>query len=166
MKVVKWSYMGLTVPMIEIEEELCTTTSVLAKALGCSSSNLRHIRLHHANEFLSVNNRHPKDLTAEVKEELGIKRLKKDALLWSEDDMICAAMLTRGDRSKAFRRELIEFIKQNARRDTVSKDEYRALKEDFENFKALVLPHLQASASQAGKSLRGSAETKHLRLVM
>jgi hypothetical protein len=101
----------------------------------------------------------------EHKVEFGLKYVRGDMRLWTEDDMILVAILSHAPSSKEFRKDLVQFIKANAVKDYVSREEYDSL---LERLKALesAVPALQVAASAAGTALQAQKGTRHLRLVV
>lgn len=125
MKLVNWSFNGLEIVMMESPEGvLYCTSKQLSAALGVGESAVRTVRLRNKDEFnsLSVTKRDAKEFLAQVKDALGIKRLRADIYLWSEDEMILAAILTRSTVSKEFRKGLIQFVRDNARKNMVENE--------------------------------------------
>lgn len=123
MKLVRWSFNGLHMPMMMDQSGILWCTSKqLCDGLGVDGDTLRWMRKNHRDEFegLSVNEIHAKEFLLKNKIELGIKRVRKDMSLWSENDMILVALLARSSASKQFRRELVAFVKENAIRDVLT----------------------------------------------
>jgi prophage antirepressor-like protein len=122
MKLVRWEFNGLHVPMMADKDGLLYCTSKqLCEALGITKQALHEVKRRHADEFslLRSTESGPKEFLTENKVEFGIKRVKSDMVLWPEDDMILVAMLTRSSVSKEFRRQLVLHIKANAKKDMV-----------------------------------------------
>lgn len=117
MKLVRWSYNNLHVPMIQDGNGvLFCTANTLASALNVTEQNIRMLLVNKPEEFkgLSVNCVDAKELIKDHKVELGIKRVRNDMKLWSEDEMIMAALLSKSNVGNQFRRDLLKFIKENA----------------------------------------------------
>lgn len=134
MKLVRWSFNGLHMPMMQDGNgDLWCTSKQLCEGLGITESALRELRRTNKDEFelLSVRKCDAKEFFSEHKIEFGIKRIRKDMSLWSETDMLMVAILSRSGVSRKFRREWIQFVKANAKREVltthVSKEAYDKL---------------------------------------
>lgn len=205
MKLVRWEFLGLHMPMMEDEDgELYCTSKAICNALGLSKDALDHIVTRNAEEFgslrltncqskddgpslpnlqakdgnLSVTNCYSKDLSVSNpnakefftahKTEFGIKRVRSDMRLWSEDDMLTFAFHSKSPQSLEFRKQLRKFIKQNATRGYVTQAQFDELKGQMHSIMELVamyVPAANEAASSAGKALRAQRSTKPLRLV-
>lgn len=179
MKMIVWEFNGLKVPMVEDSAgELFCTTKQLAEALQTTESHVRRIKDRHSDEFdgLSKTNCLAKDFLARNKSEFGIKRLREDVLIWSEDDMIMAAILIKSPVGKEFRKDLRKFVKANAMRGMVPVElvnrliaetqEARAETAEMRSEFVALKEYLEASASLSGKALSVHKQAKnHLRLV-
>lgn len=123
MKLVRWSFMGLYMPMMENAEDgnLYCTTHQLAEALKTDKDSLFKIRQRHSDEFSSRlwTNCPQREFLKEYKAEFGIKQIKKNVMLWSEEDMVLVAILSKTPVSTEFRKNLSRFIKENAVRDLI-----------------------------------------------
>ncbi len=108
---------------------LFCTSKALCEALRINDDTLRKTASRHQDELtsLSVTNSHAKEFIKNHREEFGVQRVRSDMRLWSEEDMILIAITARSSESKEFRSKLIRFIKENARRDTVSRDQHDQL---------------------------------------
>lgn len=171
MKLVRWEFMGLHMPMMEDENgELFCTSKAIYDALGISKDDLDHIVSRHSEEFgsLRLTDCQSKEFFQKNKAEFGIQRVRSNMRLWSEDDMLTFAFHSKSTLSLEFRTKLRKFIKQNAKRGYVSQDAFEQLKGQLSELQQLVLQYLPAAneaASHAGRSLRAHRETKPLRLV-
>ena len=186
MKLVRWEFQSLHIPMIEMEDGLLVCCGKqLAESLGTTEGALRSLRLIRKKSFsnLSVNSIDAKGFLEKHKVEFGIQRLRKDIRIWTEDDMIMAAVLVKSERGDEFRMDLAQFIKKNATRvyieDIKQRDQLIAelrsendfMKAHAERVTALeaelaeARPYLQQMASAAGKVLQVQTKTKHLRVV-
>lgn len=179
MNLVRWQFENIDVPMMEDEDGMLYCTSpVIASALGIDEITLRTMYHYHHDEFepVRLESMNAYDFLKQHKQEFSIKRLRKDMHLWTEDDMITFAVFSKSDRAREFRRGLKQFIKQQARRQYISKEEYDTLAEHYANlyqqFQLLTKrvgdieqaqPHLQATASAAGAALSHQRYTKRLR---
>jgi predicted nuclease with TOPRIM domain len=100
--------------------------------------------------------------------------------LWSEDDMLNFAILARGVKSRSIRRDIKACIKEHARRDMVSREEYikmenklsesdavkKSLEERLADMDARLrrMEELQVEwSSLSGKTLREQRELKALK---
>lgn len=127
MKITRWSFNNLHVAMVQNDEGvLYCTTKQLADALCVSEDVIRMAAMNHKDEFgpLSITNFYAKEFFQRHKVELGIKRVRKDIKMWSEDEMILLAMLCKSNVSKEFRKDMIKFVKENARRGYVTQEEH------------------------------------------
>lgn len=174
LKLVRWSFMGLHMPMLEMSNgDLCTTTKQLALALNAKEKVITNLARAHRDELSLVNTSSEgvKEFLKSNRVEFGLKKVKHNLLLWTEDDMILIAILSKSVVSKQFRKGLVAFIKENATRDYVERSEYDQIKSDLadlKSFKEIVLSHipaLQNDATLAGRLLQNQKKTKHLRLV-
>ena len=92
MKPVRWEFNNLHVPMMEDDQgNLFCTSKELADALQCPEPTLRAMREHYADEF------------AELSE---ISQVRNDLTIWTEDEMILAAILSKSQVSEKFRQNL------------------------------------------------------------
>lgn len=119
MKIVRWSFNNLHVPMMEgADGNLFCTTKTLAEVLGLDEKTIRSLPERRPEDFEGLN-AHSMSVNAFLKEnktELGILRVRKDMKLWSEDEMFMAAVITRSSVGTQFRRELLKYGKQNAKK--------------------------------------------------
>jgi hypothetical protein len=172
MKLVRWQFQGLVMPMIQDENgELYCTSKAICEALGVCEETLRYVYNTHKEEFssLSVGNSNAKEFFLEHKTELGIKRVRSDIRLWTEDDMLGFGFFLKSDEAREYRRQLRQFIKTNAMVNTVSREEHEQLKGRLEYIEELLkgsMPAVHSTASMAGRLLRTQRDNKHLRLVM
>lgn len=154
MKLVRWTYNNLHIPMMAGNNgDLWCTSKQLCGALGTTELALRLLRKRHADEFDAncVSKSNAILFFKENKVEFGVKYVRGDMALWSEDDMILVAILSRSDMSKQFRKDLRAFIKEHAKKDLLSgyvkKDDYNNLLMEFgrqavrlENLERLIQP--------------------------
>ena len=182
MKLVRWEFMGLHMPMMEDEAgELFCTSKALLEALGINKDVVDHIVSRHGKELgtLRAENCQSKEFLQKHKVELGILRVRQDMRLWSEDDMLTFAFHAHSDKSLEFRKQLRQFIKANAKRGYVSEEQFNLMRGELRTeldavrseLRAIVDkvskygPAADAAASMAGKALRAQRDTKPLRLV-
>jgi len=159
--------------MMETEEGILVCYGKqLATALGTAEDALRKLRSINKDEFsdLSVYNVHAKEFLNQHRVEFGIARLRDDARLWTEDDMILAAVLVRNDRGREFRRNLVHFIKAHAKRTYAHESDQlmadmRSELAEIRSEMGAARPYLQQLASLASHNLRAQSGTKHLRAV-
>lgn len=167
MKLTRWEFMGLHMPMMEDDRgELYCTSKALCEALGINEGTLRSVYERHKEEFLSVSICDAKEFLRQNKVEFGIKRIRSDMRLWSEDDMLTFAFHSKSVQSLEYRKQLRQFIKQNAKRGYVSRDAFENLKGELHEIKEFMQKYMLAvdeSASHVGKALRAQRETKSLR---
>lgn len=129
-KLVDWEFRGLKVPMFEDSSgELFCTSKQLCEALQITPASLKMLKGRYPEEFecLRVTDSYSKGFVELNKPSLGIKRLRKDLQIWSEDDMISVAILSRSGVSKEFRKELKKIIKAQATRGMVPWSEHQQL---------------------------------------
>jgi hypothetical protein len=172
-KYVAWEVIqGTCLPMMEDKDgELFCTNKCIEDGLGLTPDNVRKIYQVNKDEFsaLSVTNPHAKDFLKTHKNEFGVKRVRSDMRLWNEDDMLTFAFKANTDKGIEFRRNLRKFIKENAKRHYVSKEQFDDLKNKFNDLTKIVLyslPAVETTASLAGKALRAQKQTKQLREFM
>jgi hypothetical protein len=186
MKHFLWQFQNLNVPMMEDSNStLYTTTPILASALGVEVNSLRQIFKRHQDELdgICVQEMHANgdcvtdsDATSFLqanKETFGLKYVRGDMHLWSEDDMILIAGLTRTETGKAFRKEMVKAIKAQARKDLITKEYFDSVVAQLvQQNQALQVqvneireaqPHLNDIASNAGHLLRNQRFTKPFR---
>lgn len=171
MKLTKWSFAGLEVPMMEDEDgELYCTSKALCGALGVTEGNIRSFYNDNKAEFdsLTVSNRHAKEFFREHQSVFELKRIRGNIRIWSEDDMLVFAFFLKTPQAREFRRELRLFIKQQARKDTVSREEFMSLLERVKNMeleREEALPRFNLAASCAGKTLASFRGTTDFRKI-
>lgn len=139
MKLVKWKFNSLEVPMIEIEKELYCTSKAICGALNVNLTALTMCYQRNLLEFgspLDSQNVSLREFLKEHKEYLGIKRVKADLNLWSEQQMFLFAVHISSPSSIQFREELWSFIKQHVQVSTVTLDMYRELESRNESLEA------------------------------
>ena len=170
MKYVAWEIVpGHCLPMMEDDRgELYGTNKTVMEGLGISEDAIRHIYSRHKNEFdsVSVTDCHANEFLRRDKALFGIKRVRSDMRVWNEDDMITFAFYAQSEKGLQFRKDLRKFLKENAKRHYVNKEEYDKLKSDFQTLTALVLQNIPAAnetASAFGAGLRAQRGTKQLR---
>ena len=130
MKIVRWSFENLHIPMIQDDEgKLWATTKTLAESLGVTEDAIRVIAMRNRDKLkgLSVTNSYAKDFIKLNKTELGIKRLRQDMQLWSESEMIRIALWSRSETADAFTDQLVEFVRKNATTGWVTREEHNEL---------------------------------------
>lgn len=158
-------------PMMEGEDGvLYCTTKAVCEGLGIVPRVLDNIRRRHADELsdLRSTNCGSKDFLLQNKDALGLERVRNDMRLWTEDDMLMFAIYSRSGIAKDFRRSLIQFIKENARKGYVPGDVHartEARLSAIEEILASAGFALSQNASTAGKLLNQQKDTKRLRLI-
>jgi hypothetical protein len=193
MKLVRWSFQNLHVPMMEDGQgELYCTSRGLCGALNILEDTLRHVYTRHKEEFdsLSVTDCHAKEFLQENRAEFGVTRVKKDMRLWTEDDMLNFAFYTKSGVARQFRQDLRKFIKANASRHYISMEQYHKLEQELQEkadhavslelkladlsevkrelheLKEFVMTNVevvQKNASQFGRGLNSQKKTKAFR---
>lgn len=172
MKLVRWEFMGLHMPMMEDGAgELYCTSKAICEALGVDETMLRSTVCRYPKEFssLSVTNCNAKDFLRQNRTEFGIVRVRNDIRLWSEDDMFSFAFHSKSENSMEYRKRLRQFLKQHATRNYVSREEFNTIKGELRELKEILAQYTPAAnhaASCAGKALRAQRDTKPLRLVV
>jgi prophage antirepressor-like protein len=168
---VRWSFHNLHIPVLENEKgQLYCTSKALCAALGIKASTLRSTAKNHSHllQGLSVHNLDAKEIVDQHRVEFGILRIRKDMRLWNEVDMVTIAQRSNSPAAIEFHFAVNQLIRDNARRDYVSRDEYERLLTVVEELRQLVMasqPGLQQSASAAGSALQAHKKIKHLRRV-
>ncbi len=130
MKIVRWSFENLHMPMIQDDEgKLWTTNKVLADALGTTENALWLVASKNKDKLkgLSLSNTQAKEFLRLNKVELGIKRLRQDLKLWSEAEMIRIAIWSRSEVADEFTDQLVEFVRTNATKGWVTREEHNEL---------------------------------------
>jgi prophage antirepressor-like protein len=171
-----WQFQNLNVPMMENgSDTLYTTTQVLAGVLGVTANNLVALYHLHKDEFddARVNTLHANEFLQQHKEQFGVRRVRQDMHLWTEDDMILFAALSRSDQGKAFRKAMKELVKQQARKTLITKEYFdnvvSPLVQQNQALQARVdtieeaQPHLKHIAKTAGQMLYDQRFTKPFR---
>jgi len=163
MRLFHWQFDTLVVPMMEDESgTLYTTSSVLAHALGVTENNLVYLYQAHPDEFdgARVSTTHANSFFQQNMEEFGIQRVRQDIHLWTENDMILFAALSRSDQGKEFRKQMVQLVKQQARKTLITKEQFDAIVgelmvriNELEKAQQDAQPHLNATASAAGSAL-------------
>jgi prophage antirepressor-like protein len=168
-----WQFQDLTVPMMEDENgTLFTTGAILASVLGVTDNNLVALYQAHKDEFddVRVNTTHANDFLQANKETFGVQRVRQDMHLWSEDDMILFAGLSRTPVGKAFRKEMIKAIKAQARKGFITEEYFDSVVSQLvtrltalEEQKQQAASGLNTAASAAGSALAAQRYTKPFR---
>ncbi len=130
MKIVRWSFENLHMPMIQDDEgKLWTTNKVLADALGTTENALWLVASKNKDKLkgLSLSNTQAQEFLRLNKVELGIKRLRQDLKLWSEAEMIRIAIWSRSEVADEFTDQLVEFVRTNATKGWVTREEHNEL---------------------------------------
>ncbi len=167
----RWSFHNIHMPMLALDDgTLCCTSQSLCSALNLKESALHKIRHTHRSEFdgRSLTESKAKEFIRTHQVEFGIRRVRSDMILWTEDDMILVAILSKSSVSKEFRKQLVAYVKKNATRDFVTKEEHQKLLDRMgalEELVAQVRPDLDSVASAAGTALEAQKRVRHLRLV-
>lgn len=161
--------------MEDSDGTLYTTGAPLAGALGVTTNNLVFLYNQHRDEFddARVSTTHANEFLQQYKEQFGIQRVRQDMHLWTEDDMILFAALSRSDQGKAFRKAMKELVKQQARKTLVTKEYFDTVVAQLvqrnqnlqEQVNALheAQPHLRHIAKNAGQMLYEQRFTKPFR---
>jgi prophage antirepressor-like protein len=175
MKLARWSFQNLHIPMLEDEQgSLYCINQALTSALGLTEASLRKLYFQHKGEFDGncVTSSNAIQFLREHKTEFGLRYVRGDMRLWSENDMILIAVLSRSPVGSEFRKGVIQLIKDNARKEYISKEQYEAdmslLKGQVQELKDMFQqsqPALHTAASAAGVALQAQRGTKHLRLI-
>lgn len=127
MKIVRWSYNNLHVPMIRDDKGgLWCTNKALSEALGVTEQALRMVYRRRGDKLkgLSLTDCDAKDFITSNKVELGIGRLRKDMLLWSESEMIRIALWSKSSVSDVFVEEVVKLVREQATTGYVTQDEH------------------------------------------
>jgi len=169
MKILDWKSENFCCAMVEDEERrMWTTTAGIALALGVDVRALYNIYRRRKDQFgLSETDRYTKEsvmgFLRQHTKHFGIKRIKEDMHVWSEDDVLVFAVLCRSPQADLARKDFLQFIKSNMRR------EYATLQTQYnELLQRLMLveealPSVQKLRSSAGVSLAACRGTTALR---
>lgn len=169
MKICTFSTMNLSIPMIDIEGTLYTSSAVLADAFCIDMSSIRSVVQRNKDRFsgktigdalMCVSEWDAREL----KGVLNVKQLKKATVLWSHRDLIHLGLLLTGETARAFQEDVIDLIEQQARVDYVPREQFNKLvlentkMAEFCNSLVERVERLEDStkqmASNAGRSLR------------
>ena len=190
MRVLDWQGNDFSCAMVEDDNgKMWTTTAGIALALHADDKTILKIHGRHKEQFedsLRVANRHSNEQfemdasgtncssKSQVREflaknmlQFGVKRMRKDLHIWSEDDVLVFAVLCRTPHANIVRKEFLQFIKDNLRREY--RREYAQLRaEHDELLQRMVaveaaLPSINQSASASGAALRAHRGTKAIR---
>jgi hypothetical protein len=171
-EIVRWSFKNIHMPMIHVGNgDLVCTSKQIEIGLGVPKDRLHQAYRNHKDEMDSLRcvKNIPKDFLLKNKTELGIERVKKDMLLWTEDAMINFAFFIRTPLAASFRQEIRSFIKEHRRIHVAGIEQsQKELRQEFDAFKEFVnaaIPSLDKAASLAGSVLQAQKDTKHLRLI-
>ncbi len=169
MKIVRWSFNNLHIPVLQDDQgNLFCTTKQIAEALGVTEQAIRTIALRNNDKLrgLSVTDRDAKTLKSN-KVELGIARVRKDMKIWSESDMIRIALWSRSEVADEFTDHVIKFVRDNAKINSlegyVTKEEYNNL--CAENQKLLIELGRQSVEIEQIKRILSTEKPVKLRLV-
>jgi hypothetical protein len=181
MKLVRWEFLGLHMPMMGDDEgELYCTSKSLCDALGVTDNALWVLASRHAKELsdFCLSNCKAIAFLKEHKLEFGVKYIRGNMRLWSEDDMLVIASRSEAPQALEFMKRLRRFGKLHARVSLISIEEFREMraelkdlremKSEFQVFKEMLhqyLPSADKTASLAGSVLQAQKGTKTLRLV-
>jgi len=169
MKLTVWTFKDLSMPMMEDDRGiLYCTTKVLCDGLYLSEEAVKKIYSRHSDEFgcLTVTNSPYKDFMVQNKDVFGMKRIRDNMRMWTESDMLMFAILSKSGVSKDFRRQLIQFIKENARRGYVTQDVYQRTMARLDNVERALMAAgfaLGQNASSAGALLNQQKKSKAVR---
>ena len=172
MKKVRWDFQGLHVPMMEDSNgNLYCTFKQLSDALQCPEATIRAMRRRRANEFsgfcVSKCNAISdiREFLEQNRIEFGLRYVRDDMAIWTEDDMIMAAVMIKNTVGKEFRKNLVKFIKENARKGYVHESEFNSRMTEMNQKIDNLAAYLNANASEAGRKLNAQKQTKHLRSI-
>jgi prophage antirepressor-like protein len=169
MKYFLWQFQDLNIPMmLDDNRTLYTTTPILASALGVDEGTLRQIYQRHQDEFDGncVTDSDAISFLSENRKTYGLTYVRGDMHLWSEDDMILFAGLSRTPVGKAFRKEMVKAIKAQARKGLVTEEYFDSVVSQLLARVSVVeaaQPALDRAASAAGTMLQAQKHTKGFR---
>lgn len=168
MKVCFFETMNLSVPMLDIEGTLYTSSAVLAETFSISPSAIKSVVKRNKDRF-SGNTIGNVITVAEcnrkaLQDTLGVQRLRTSTVLWSHRDLVHLGLLLTGDTARAFQEDVIDLIERQARVNYVPREQFDKLvientqMAEFCNSLADRVTRLESAnremASNAGRSLR------------
>lgn len=140
MKLVRWEFLGLHMPMMEDDNgELYCTSKAICDALGIDKHTMEMIVSRNKDEFgsLRLTNCGSKDGGLRVTDCYS-KDLSVSDCNASEDDMLTFAFHSKSPQSLEFRKQLRRFIKQNATQGYVTQAQFDELKGHMHSLMELV----------------------------
>lgn len=173
MELVKWPFGEALLPLIKCADgRLYGTGGVVSDALDVDESTLRSIYRDRREEFESncVGSMHAIDFIRTHRTELSVKYVRGNMHLWSVPDMLAFALLGRSKSSLAFRREMINLVAEEAKKNavTITREEYEELKQELAELRVRLQgtqPALIQAASAAGVALNAQKRIRHLHAV-
>ena len=170
MKILDWKSENFCCAMVEDEERrMWTTTAGVAGALGIeqdSALNLYHRNKAHFEDTTPSLRGDKESVVAfltQHQKHFGIKRMRANLRIWSEDDVLTLAVLCKSPQALKAKKEFLQFIKSNMRR------EYATLQTQYNELLHRLmlveeaLPAVQKLRSAAGSSLAACRGTVGLR---
>lgn len=179
MKLVRWSFQNLHIPMMEDQAGVLYCTSKgLSTALGLSAQDLKNVRFRYKDRI------HPipaakVGATAFLSEhhaEFGLRRVGDDALLWPIREALGVAFFVRTEQAWEFHEAVIDLIEEHANKEYITRKDYDDLEarvnsrvdarinEILSMFRESQ-PALRKTATAIGVALNAQRQTKHLRLL-
>lgn len=186
-----WQYNNLAIPMlVHSELGLLATTRAVCAALDLTEEALRSIHHRRKGHFsdLSVAKCNATAMLREHREIFTVERVRDDARLWTENDVIRFALYSNSDAAETMVDDFIAFVKHHAVQHAVSLQDYAALQAQLEQVTQqntrlqeqhdalakevgamrsmfeLAQPRLSEIASAAGTALVNQRELKRLGL--
>ena len=134
--------------MADESGQLCGTNKTIAGILGISESGVRDIYCDHKDEFeaLSVAIGDAKEFLSENREVFGIKRVRSDMKIWSDNDILTFCYKATGPKSIEIRRQFTQFIKEHSRKTIITEEQYLAQQDQITQLQTKVdhMEHMQS----------------------
>lgn len=192
-KCVNLTVNNTTIPMLSIDGVLHVFNQQLCDMMGVTENALRKLYFCRKGDFDGncITKSNAIDYLKNNRDVFGLKYVRGDMKMWSEDDMFLFIMFARGVNNKALRKELLAVIKQHSVREEITKSEYvkglqriadealadkaiaqnelketKAMLSAFESRLSLLedlFSFVDGAASNAGKTLRAHRMVKGLK---
>lgn len=124
---------NLSIPMLSIDGELYITQHNLANLLGVDEITLRRRYQRKREDFESnrVQSLNANEFIKQNKTKFGLKYVRNDMRLWTEDDMLTFGQIVRGEKGRRIRKEMRIVIKQHSKHYVISPETYEKLSADL-----------------------------------
>ena len=120
MKLVRWEFQGLHIPMAEDDDGvLWSTEQPILDAFKVDKKAIKYVLNRYSGRFsdsLRVENLDSKEFIRKHRVEFGVLRVRDDMHFWSETNMLKLATLVNTPEASVFVDRLVDFMKFHARR--------------------------------------------------